>query len=78
MYMPYINRQASRINKADACSAGMKKSGIVSTMGMGRIPKGILKSKTSQKVPPFMLTCCSERNNQYTGGPQYSLRNSTN
>ena len=77
--MPYIKRQASIINGADACGAGMKKAGIVSSMGMGRIPAKILKSRTLQSVPPFMLTCCSSRGgpNLYHGGPQYSLRNAT-
>jgi hypothetical protein len=76
--MPYIKRQASIINGADACGAGMKKAGIVSSMGMGRIPAKILKSRTQQSVPKFMLTCCSTRgDNLYHGGPQYSLRNAT-
>jgi len=56
--MPYIKRQASIINGADACSAGMKKAGIASRMGWSRIPSNIYKSSTPQKVPPFMLTCC--------------------
>jgi hypothetical protein len=60
MYMPYVKLQSSIINHADACGGGMKKAGIVSTMGLARIPKRILKSKTPQKVPTFMLTCCSK------------------
>ena len=76
--MPYIKRQSSIINSADACGAGMKKSGIVSGMGLARIPKRILKSRTPQSVPTFVLTCCSTRNGSYTGGPQFSWRNGTN
>jgi hypothetical protein len=76
--MPYIKRQSSIINGADACGGGMKKAGIVSGMGLARIPKRILKSRTPQKMPPFMLSCCSARGGAYTGGPQYSWRNGTN
>ena len=76
--MPYIKRQASIINGADACGGGMKKSGIVSGMGLTRIPKRILKSRTSQTMPPFVLTCCSTRGGAYTGGPQFSWRGATN
>ena len=61
--MPYIKRQASIINGADACGAGMKKAGIASRMGWSRIPSKIFKSSTPQKIPPFMLTCCKPTNN---------------
>ena len=60
--MPYIKRLSSIINGADACGAGMKKSGIASRMGWSRIPSKIYKSSTPQKVPPFMLTCCKPTN----------------
>ena len=76
--MPYIKRQSSIINSADACGAGMKKAGIVSGMGLARIPKRILKSRTPQSVPKFTLTCCSTRTGAYTGAPQFSWRNGTN
>lgn len=76
--MPYIKRQSSIINGADACGAGMKKAGIVGGMGLSRIPKRILKSKTPQSVPTFKLTCCSARGGQYTGAPQFSWRGATN
>jgi hypothetical protein len=76
--MPYIKRQASIINGADACGAGMKKAGIVSSMGLSRIPIRILKSRTPQKVPTFKLTCCSTTGGQYTGAPQFSWRGATN
>jgi len=56
--MPYISKKELIINKADACSAGMKKSGIATTMGWSRIPSKIFKSSTPQKLAPFMLTCC--------------------
>lgn len=62
--MPYIKRQASIINGADACGAGMKKAGIASRMGWSRIPSKIYKSSTPQKVPTFILTCCKP-----TGSP---------
>ena len=76
--MPYIKRLASLINGTDACGAGMKKAGIVSSTGHSRIPIKILKSRTVQSVPPFVLTCCSNRGGLYHGGPQYSLRSATN
>lgn len=56
--MPYIKRQASIINGADACGAGMKKAGIASRMGWSRIPSKVFKSSTPQMVPTFVLTCC--------------------
>lgn len=68
--MPYIKRQASIINGADACGAGMKKSGIVSTSGWSRIPSRILRTRTPQKVPTFKLTCCKSvgLNSSWTWG----------
>ena len=66
--MPYIKRQASIINGADACGGGMKKSGIISTSGWSRIPSRILKSRTPQKVPTFMLACCTPGQSRWTWG----------
>ena len=65
--MPYVKRQASVINKADSCGAGMKKSGLVSTSGWSRIPQKILKSRSPNKVPPFMLTCSSRGPSSFPG-----------
>ena len=56
--MPYIKRQASIINGADACGGGMKKAGLATGMGWSRIPRSVFKSSTVQKMPTFMLTCC--------------------
>lgn len=76
--MPYIKRQASIINGADACGGGMKKSGIISTSGWSRIPSRILRSKTPQSVPTFKLTCCtSGGQSRWTWGSRIP-RNGTN
>ena len=59
--MPYISRLQSTINKADACSAGNKKAGLVYSSDYSRIPTNILKSKTSTNIL-FSATsgnCCS-------------------
>ena len=44
--MPYIKRQQSIINSADACGGGMKKAGLVYGSDFRRIPYSILKSNT--------------------------------
>jgi hypothetical protein len=76
--MPYIKNLASTINGADACGAGMKKAGIISTTGWSRIPSKILRSKTPQKVPEFKLTCCrSGGQSRWTWGNRVP-RNGTN
>lgn len=72
--MPYIKNKDSIINGADACGAGMKKAGLISSSGWSRIPSKILRSRTPQKVPPFKLTCCRSGPAQWTGGPQYRGR----
>ena len=72
--MPYIKNRDSRINGADACGAGMKKSGLISSSGWTRIPSKILRSRTPQKVPEFKLTCCRSGPSSWTGGPHYRGR----
>lgn len=71
--MPYIKRQASIINGADACGGGMKKSGIISTSGWSRIPSKILRTRTPQKVPAFVLTCCKPGPSHWTRGSRITL-----
>ena len=44
--MPYIKRQQSIINSADACGGGMKKAGLVYGSDWKRINQSYLKSKT--------------------------------
>ena len=53
--MPYIKRIQSRVNHADACSTGNKQAGLVNTGDFSRIPRNILKSKTST----FLLSATS-------------------
>ena len=57
--MPYIPMLDSRKNHADACSAGMKKSGLVSTTDFNRVGRNYLKRNTQSKMPTFTLTCCN-------------------
>ena len=63
--MGYVKRIQSMINHADACSTGNKEAGLVNTSDFPRIPRNILKSKTST----FLLSatngnkitnCCSK------------------
>ena len=59
--MPYIPRVQSIINKADACSAGNKKAGLVNTSDYPNILRSFLKSKTSTNIL-FSATsgnCCN-------------------
>ena len=44
--MPYIKRQQSIINSADACGGGMKKAGLVYGGDWRRINKSYLKRNT--------------------------------
>lgn len=62
--MPYIARIQSLVNHSDACSTGNKQAGLVNTMDFPRIPRSILKKKSTT----FLLSatngnkitdCCS-------------------
>jgi hypothetical protein len=44
--MPYIKRQQSIINSADACGGGMKKAGLVYGSDFRRINQNYLKRNT--------------------------------
>jgi len=44
--MPYIKRQQSIINSADACGGGMKKAGLVYGADFRRINQSYLKRNT--------------------------------
>ncbi len=63
--MPYIARQASIIGKSDACSAGMKKAGLVARSEFPRVNANYLKSNTVQMMPTFSLQCCGTRGRVY-------------
>lgn len=64
--MPYIPRQASIINKADACSAGMKKSGLAPTSDFVRVNRNYLKTRSMSSMPTFTLQClCGTRGKIY-------------
>ncbi len=64
--MPYIPRQASIIGKADACSAGMKKSGLVPHSEFARIKSNYVKTRSISQMPTFSLTClCGTRGKVY-------------
>lgn len=58
--MPYIPRVQSIINKADACSAGPKKAGLVYKSDYTRVPHNILKSRTPTNIIFSATTgkCC--------------------
>ena len=62
--MPYKRQLQSLINHTDACSTGNKQAGLVNTMDFPRIPRTILKTKSTT----FLLSatngnkitdCCS-------------------
>lgn len=48
--MPYIPRVQSIINKADACSAGPKKAGLVYRSDYTKVSYNILKSRTPTNI----------------------------
>ncbi len=58
-----VRRIQSLINHTDACSTGNKQAGLVNTMGFSRIPRRILKSKTTTKLlsggAHKITNCCS-------------------
>lgn len=66
--MPYIKRQSSIIGKGDACSAGMKKAGLVPTSDFSRVPGSYLKKNTVTKMPTFALVCCGTRGESHGHG----------
>lgn len=66
--MPYIKMQSSIIGKADACSAGMKKAGLVSRSEFPRVNAHHLKSNTLQKMPTFSLVCLCGSRQKMQGG----------
>lgn len=45
--MPYIRRIQSLVNHTDACSSGNKEAGLVNTMDFSRVPRSVLKTKTT-------------------------------
>lgn len=62
--MPYKARIQSLVNHTDACSTGNKQAGLVNTMDFTRVPRSVLKTKTTT----FLLSatngnkltnCCS-------------------
>lgn len=61
--MPAYPRKQSLINNADACSAGMKKSGLVYTSDYSRVPQNILKSRTPTNIQFSAVTgkCCGKQ-----------------
>jgi len=48
--MPYISRVQSIINKADACSAGNKKAGLVYRSDYTKISYNNLKTRTPTNI----------------------------
>jgi hypothetical protein len=48
--MPYKSRIQSLVNNTDANSTGNKEAGLVRTSDFPRIPRSILKSKTTNMV----------------------------
>ena len=68
--MPYIPRIQSIINKADACSAGSKKAGLVYGSDFTRVPYNILKSRTPTNILFSATTgnCCSGNSSEYNKG----------
>ena len=60
--MPAYPRKQSLINNADACSAGMKKAGLVYTSDYSRVPQNILKSRTPTNIQFSAVTgnCCGK------------------
>ena len=59
--MPYIARVQSLVNHTDACSTGNKEAGLVNSSDFPRIPRNILKAKTSTNIQFSATTgnCCS-------------------
>lgn len=53
--MPYIKRIQSLVNHTDACSSGNKEAGLVNTMDFSRVPRSVIKSKTTT----FLLSATS-------------------
>lgn len=54
--MPYKARVQSIVNKTDNCSSGNKEAGLVNTSDFSRVPRNILKAKTSTNYQFNALT----------------------
>ena len=59
-----VRRIQSLINHTDACSTGNKQAGLVNSSDFARIPRNILKSKTSTYLLSAtggnkITNCCS-------------------
>jgi hypothetical protein len=54
--MPYKARVQSIVNKTDNCSSGNKEAGLVNTSDFARVPRNILKAKTSTNYQFNALT----------------------
>lgn len=61
VYNKMPSRMQSRINHTDACSTGNKEAGLVNSSDFPRIPRNILKAKTSTNIQFSATTgnCCS-------------------
>ena len=45
--MPYVRRIQSLVNHTDACSSGNKEAGLVNSSDYSRVPRSVIKTKTS-------------------------------
>uniref|UniRef100_A0AB39JCJ5 Uncharacterized protein n=1 Tax=Florenciella sp. virus SA2 TaxID=3240092 RepID=A0AB39JCJ5_9VIRU len=60
------SRIDSMVNHADACSSGNKEAGLVNTSDYSRVPRKVLKTKTTTFLPSALngykvdyTKCCS-------------------
>jgi len=78
--MSYVNKNIQTlINHADACGAGMKKSGLVYGSDNTRIPRKILLAKTPTNIAfsvrGTMQTCCGQTATTNLNPSQRAYRN---
>ena len=77
--MSYVNKNIqSKINSADACGAGMKKSGLVYGSDWARVPGKIILTKTPCNIT-FSVTgsmaCCGQTATSNLHSSQRAYRN---
>ena len=78
--MSYVNKNIqSKINHADACGGGMKKTGLVYGSDWARIASGVIDRKTPHNITfslyGSMQNCCGQKATTNTNPSQRAYRN---
>jgi len=78
--MSYVNKNIQTlINHADACGAGMKKTGLVYTQDHARVPSSVIDRRSVHNVTfslyGSMQNCCGQKATSNLHSSQRAYRN---